>query len=210
MRPKLKLVETSEQPMNWKRAFFSGVAGSMLLMGMIDIFSMLQWTGFSYERYLGSLLLRTPYGTYVWTIGLLGGWIVGGLFGLAYAYLFESVFKRSGSKLGALLGVAHAAFAAFIVFPFFNMLHQEAGTYAYWHIGFFGAGIDTRTPFFLLFSHVLFGASVGLFYGPVGYERVRTRTFEPGESGLEAEAEAPHGARDLISFEEDARDRTYT
>jgi hypothetical protein len=199
IKPKRKvtLLAQTEPPIFWTRAFISGVLGATMMMGLLDIFYMMGITPFSYEQYLGSLLRLTPYGHHNWTVGVLANWFVGGLFGFVYAWAFEFVFKKSGARAGIWLGLLHAGLAALVLFPFFNILHEEARTFAYPDFGFFGVGLGGATPILLLFGHLLFGATVGLFYGAVGSARIRARHFEPAEMGMPGEDDVLPEGEDL-------------
>ena len=195
----------NEQPINWGRAFLTGVVGVTLMMAFIDSFYMMGFTVFSFENYLGSLVRNSEHGTHNWTAGVLVNWIVGGVFGMFYAYFFEYGFKRATPRDGILLGFGHAVLAAVAIFPFFNAIHDQMGLHLYLNaessgFGFFGSGLGPQTVLFLLIGHLLFGATMGLLYGPVRIERVIGRYFEPGQSGLP-------GERGVITAEEDPVDR---
>ena len=174
----------TEQPIHWIRAFICGVVSSVVMMGFMDNFYMLGLTPFNFEIYLGSLLRGTMNGQQNWILGFFANMMTGGIFGFLYAYGFEYIFKKSSSRLGTALGLLHAIIALAAFFPFFNILHQEVGTGLYPHFGFFGSGLGAPTPILLLMGHLLFGASMGMFYGPVRAYRVRARYYEPGESGM--------------------------
>jgi hypothetical protein len=194
-------ITRTEQPINWGRAFLSGAFGAALMMGFLDTFFMLGTTRFSLEVYIGSLITGQPYAVHSWTFGLLANWLLGGIFGIFYAYCFEYVFRRSGARLGTALGLGHALVAALIFFPFFSMAHAQMQTgYLENGFGILGSAIDPATPVLLITGHLLFGATFGTFYGPVRAGRVRMREWEPG-------AIAEPGDPDAISEEEDARDR---
>lgn len=193
----------NEQPINWKRAFLAGVLSASFMMAFIDIFNMMGITRFSFEVYLGSLLnlaSRSRYEVHNWTIGVFANWILGGIFGFFYAYCFESIFRKADGRVGTFLGFGHAILAAIAFFPFFGIVHEFSGTGLYSDFGFFGSGLDAATPILLLVGHLLFGASIGTFYGPVRAARVRYRFFEPGETGLPGEP-------GVIREEDDPKDR---
>ncbi|MCM2278459.1 MAG: hypothetical protein NDJ89_10325 [Oligoflexia bacterium] len=174
----------SVQPINWFRAFASGVVAAVLMAFFVDIFNMMGATGFSYEAYLGALFRLSEYPTRNWLFGAVANALLGGVFGLFYAYCFEYVFRRSEVAVGTRLGFAHAVVAAIGLFPFLGMIQQQMRITRFAHFGFFGSGIDAPTPILLLFGHLVFGACMGLFYGPVRAARARARFFEPGESGM--------------------------
>ncbi len=200
MPRKVSYYAQTEQPMNWFRAFVSGAVGAAFLMTFLDIFYMLGITPFTLEYYVGSMILSSPYGVHNFTIGVIATWIIGGLWGFLYAYCFEYVFRRSSTRLGAFLGMAHAAVAAVVVFPFFQVVHEFQGTEPTPPFGFFGLGMGPATFILLFFGHVFFGIAMGAFYGPVRVYRVRTRVFEPGDSGYPGES-------DVITWEEDHPER---
>ncbi len=166
--------------MNWRRAFLCGVLGAVFLMTFIDIFAALGMTSFSFEWYIGSLLVNEPYPHHVWMAGFLANALLGGVFGFMYAYFFEYVFFRATARSGALVGLIHAIFAAVAFFPFFQVVHESIDTGVFREFGFLGTGLDAQTPILLFMGHILFGLSVGVFYGPVRSARVRERYFEPG------------------------------
>lgn len=197
---KVSEFEKNEQPLNWWRAFWCGFGASALLMAFVDTFNVLGVTPFSFEMYLGDLIAARPYAPNNWMIGWWVSAFMGGVFGFLYAYCFEYVFFRSGARLGIFLGFGHSAVAGIAVFPFFNAIHEFMGTGVYPSFGVLGSGLSVATPLLLVLGHLLFGATVGLFYGPVRLARVQSRAFEPGESGGPGDPE-------VITPEEDHEER---
>ena len=178
----------SEQPLNLGRAILCGIFGAMMMMATIDLFNMMGWTAFSYEQFLGSLARGLPTGSHNWTWGFFLNWIVGALFGCVYALLFEYVFKRANAVTGVIASVLHVAFAAIAFFPLFVSIHSLIGTGLYPQgFGFLGWKLGRVTPFLIVVSHLLFGLTMGWFYGPVRESRIHARAFEPGETGLPGE-----------------------
>jgi hypothetical protein len=191
----------SEQPINWRRAFLSGVISYVFMMFFIDIFALMGVTHFSFEMYVGALLGSDPYSQQNWAIGFIANMLVGGLFGLLYGYLFEYVFFRATPRLGTRLGLGHAFVAGVVLLPFLEAIHQQLGTTAqYESLGFLGAGYGAPTIVLIIVGHLFFGMTMGLFYGPVRYDRIRARLFEPGEIG---DSDDP----DVITESEDPIDR---
>jgi hypothetical protein len=199
MPKKVSQFVLKEQPIHWKRAFLSGMVSSLLMMSFIDVFYLMGLTPFSFESYLGSLVLgnHTPNS---WTLGFLASLLFGGVFGLFYAYCFEYTFQRASARLGIWVGVWHSLAAALAFFPFFGIIHEFLGTGVYPHFGFFGAGLGASTPLFLFVGHLLFGMCMGTFYGSVRADRVRTRLFEPGDLG-------PAGDPSVVTEEDDHPER---
>lgn len=205
MPKKRSKYELREQPIHWGRALICGAIGAAFMMAFIDIFAMMGLTSFSYETYLGSLILYDSYNPQSWILGFIMNCVCGAVFGILYAYCFEYVFLRSSSRLGIILGVWHAMVAALAFFPFFNAIHEFTGipiqgdSFAF---GFLGSkmGNGAVTPILLVTGNLLFGICLGTFYGSVRYDRVRARVFEPGETGVPPELGG-------ISLEEDPEDR---
>ena len=191
-----------EQPILWRRAFLAGAAAASLMMGVVDAVSLVGLTPFSFEHYLGSLVLSDPASGNAWTAGVLVNWLIGGVFGFLYAYFFEYVYRRASAGLGLRLGLAHALAASVAFFPFFQLLHEQLGRSPYPEFGFFGTGLGAATPVVLLLAHLFFGVTVGLFYGPVRSARVHARVWEPGESGIP-------GERGVIGVREDPVDSGF-
>jgi hypothetical protein len=101
-----------EQLINWGRAFLAGAFSASLMMAFMDIFTLMGITRFSYEAYLGSLILQSTWDTHIFTAGVLANWILGGVFGFFYAFFFESVFRKAGVRIGIACGLYHAILAA--------------------------------------------------------------------------------------------------
>jgi hypothetical protein len=173
------------QPMNWTRAFISGVFASMVLMSFIDIFYAWGVTPFSLEVYVGSIFRDSLVGTHNWTVGFFVNLIMGGVFGLLYGFFFEDVFERSGTRTGLLTSVFHIILATVAVFPFFGIVAEQEGVSLYPHFGILGSGLGATTPLVLIIAHLLFGATMGLFYGPVRMNRMRAKFMEPEDTQQE-------------------------
>jgi hypothetical protein len=203
MPKKVSSLYLLEQPISWGRAFFCGMLGAAILMAWLDLFYMMGFTAFNLELFVGTILRNSvEFAPRAWLVGAIANLIFGGIFGIFYGYLFEYIFQRSGTQAGLKVGVFHAAFAGVAMLPFFQTVHEQMGLQLYSEgLGFFGARISAVTPLLIVLGHLLFGATMGLFYGPVRVDRIRTRNFEPGEVGYAGEP-------DVITAEEDPRDAT--
>jgi len=203
MPKKVSSIYLLEQPINWGRAFFCGVLGAAILMAWLDIFYMMGFTRFNLELFVGTILRNTmEYAPRAWLEGAIANLIFGGIFGIFYAYLFEYIYRRSGAKVGFLVGLIHSAFAGVAILPFFETVHEQMSLPLYPNgLGFLGAHVSAATPLLIIIGHLLFGTTMGLFYGPVRLDRIRTRNFEPGEVGYA-------GDPDVITAEEDPSDAT--
>lgn len=179
--------EKNVPPINWHRAIISGMVGSLIMMAFVDSFYMMGITPFCYENYLGSLLTMDLYGGNVWTIGFFAELAITGVYGIFYGFFFESVYQRSSARNGIKVGFIHAIVAAVAIFPFFQLIEASAPVEMYPNFGFFGSGLSPATPIILFLSHLIFGATVGTFYGPVRMERVRALFEEPEDTVYEEE-----------------------
>lgn len=122
----------------------------------------------SIEIYLGTLTGIVP-GPFAFGLGLLLHLVLGGVFGLIYAALFERVWDHGGAPVGMLLSVLHAGLIGMMlgltphVHPLVPERLPDPGPY-FAHLGVAGV-----VSFFL--AHVVYGAIVGAGYGHVPAER---------------------------------------
>jgi hypothetical protein len=189
-----------EQPIHWGRTFLVGALSAVAMMAFIDIFYLMGITPFAFEDYVGSLIRATPYGPHNWTVGFLANCVMGGVFAIFYAYLFEYVYYGTSSRLGVWIGFLHSILAAVAIFPFFNTVHEVLGTGLYPHFGLLGSGLGGATAILIFAGHLLFGVCMGTFYGPARSDRVQGRYFEPGET-------VAYGEEGAITFEDAPEDR---
>lgn len=161
------------------RAFLFGVLGA----GAISVVSvLLRAVGLpiNLELYLGTLT-GLPPATDSFFVGLVFHLVLGGLFGVLYAFLFEKVMAHGGAATGLLVSVVHAAVIGMALgltpqfHPLVPQTLPEPGPY-FAHFGSLAA-----IAFFGV--HMLFGLIVGHGYGHVTAERQwepsRPRTFAP-------------------------------
>lgn len=200
MPKKMSRFVLTEQPINWNKSILCGMLSATFMMAFIDVFYLMNLTSFSFELYLGSLLRGTQFGDQNWTVGFIANLVMGGVFGMLYAYFFEYVYYKSNSRTGIWIGLWHTLLAGLAFFPFFNALHEFIDTGLYPRFGFLGFSLGAQTPILIATGHFLFGACMGLFYGDVRAVRLRTRHFEPGEWGNQ-------GDPDVITSELDPIDR---
>lgn len=171
-----------EKSLNWTRAVVAGCFSAAAMMAFVDSFAMLELIPFSFAHYLGSLILNSfgypPSGTHAWTLGFFASLGVGALSALVYAYLFENRYRRASVALGVRIGFYHALVAGFLIFPYFGMIHEYT-TGLYQNFGFMGSGTNLATPLVVTVGHLVFGATMGVLYGAVGVERMRSTISEP-------------------------------
>lgn len=149
------------------RAIVFGVLGAGA-MSLVAALLRAAGVGWNLELLLGTVMGGAP-SAQTFALGLAFHLLLGGLFGLAYGYLFERVWDHGGASTGMILAVIHAALIGMAVglTPQFHPMVPEVlpdpGPF------FANAGVFGVLTFFGL--HVLFGAIVGGGYGHVAAER---------------------------------------
>jgi len=100
-------------------------------------------------------------------IHLLNGWIFSLVYVLAFHQLGEATWWW-----GAIVGAVHGAFVVVVGLPALPGVHprmagETRGPTVVRHLeppGFLGLHYGVRTPFSMLFSHVVYGVILGAFY----------------------------------------------
>jgi len=127
------------------RAFAAGVIGAVL-MSLIMVVFRAAGTPIHVE-----LRLAARLGSHMWGVGFLLYLLIGGLFGLGYAAVFEYVLHQAGVGPGLLIGACHTIFAGFF-------WATMAGPGPFWD----SFGAEGMALLFLL--HFTYGATVGSVY----------------------------------------------
>ena len=99
----------------------------------------------------------------------------GVIFALAYALFFEAL-GRSDWWLGAIAGAIHGTLVLILLLPVLQDVHPRMArvdqgpdpTPMLQPPGFLALNYGSRTPLVALVGHVIYGATVGLFYRPFG------------------------------------------
>lgn len=149
------------------RAFLLGILGAAAI-SVVSLVLRAVGVGVNLEQILGTLFGSEPSGA-TFVLGLGMHLAIGGLFGVMYGYLFESVWAHGGAGTGMLLASIHAALIGMAIglTPQFHPLVPERladpGPF------FANVGLAGVLAFFAL--HVMYGAIVGGGYGHVAAER---------------------------------------
>lgn len=117
---------------------------------------------------LGTITTEDPDRARV--VGFVVHLAIGQVFALFYAFGFDAL-GRSDWWLGALFGLAHAAFALTVLVPLLPGVHPHmaseragpASTAMLEPPGLFSLNYGTATPLVALGAHVAYGAVLGLF-----------------------------------------------
>lgn len=131
--------------MNPGRAFAAGIIGTVLMSLIMVVF---RATGTPIHI---ELRLAATVGTHTWVVGFLLYLLLGGVFALGYAAVFEYALNQAGIGPGLLIGACHTIFAGFF-------WANVAGPGPFWN----SFGAEGMALLFLL--HFTFGAAVGALY----------------------------------------------
>lgn len=115
--------------------------------------------------------LFTPNRDKAQIFGLIGNFVIGWLFTLLYAMLFESVGWATW-WLGMIFGLVHGLFILTVAMPVMPHLHPRmanehdgpAPTNMLEPPGFMAFHYGRRTPLMTLIAHLTFGGIIGGFY----------------------------------------------
>jgi hypothetical protein len=150
------------------RALFGGVLGAAA-MTLVMALCRLGGVPVGLELLLGTLATGS-LGFMSWVVGVSLHLALGALLALVYAWVFERGTQLAGAWVGASVATLHATLAGVVLaaVPSLHPLVPEAlpGPGAF----FIGLGASGLLLFVLL--HLLYGAIVGSFYGPVKSGRV--------------------------------------
>jgi hypothetical protein len=153
--------------MKTARAFVFGVVGAATI-SVASAALRAAGVPITIEMILGTLFGAAPSPS-AFGIGLGLHLAIGGLFGVLYGYLFESVWDHGGAATGMILSVIHAALIGILIgltpqfHPHVPETLRDPGPY------FANAGVIGVLAFFAL--HIAYGAVVGAGYGHVPAER---------------------------------------
>jgi len=146
-----------------------GFASTLVLTSLMAAAQSLGLTRVSLPYLLGSVLTpsRDRANSLGFVIHLLNGWV----FSLFYVAVFHSV-GRATWWIGALIGLAHAAFvltAGMRILPGIHprMASEKQGPTATRQLeppGFLGLNYGLQTPATIVIAHLVFGAILGAFY----------------------------------------------
>lgn len=146
------------------KAFVAGVAGAALMSVLMFLARTVMGMEVHLEMMLGTMIGLAP-GTTAWIVGFVMHLMLGGVFALGYAWAFENLLHRAGAGAGALLGLPHvlAAGLAMGLIPMLHPLIPEQMSAP----GVFMSSLGAMGVVAEVVLHVIYGAVVGVLYGPV-------------------------------------------
>lgn len=146
-----------------------GFGATVVLTILLSAAHELRLTRVSWPLLLGALITsrRDRAKVIGFVIHLAGGW----LFALLYLGWFHSL-GGAGPLRGALLGLIHAGFVLFVVFPLLPGLHPRMATEQHGPTatrqleppGALGLNYGVGTPSTIIVAHMVFGIILGCLY----------------------------------------------
>ncbi len=145
--------------MKFFRALLAGIAGALAMSGTMFLLRQFD-INISLENLLGSLIADKT-GLSLWMSGFILHLVIGVVMALLYAFVFE-LLQNWGTLIGGGLGLAHGLMAGLFMsaIPAMNPIIPNAHA-----PGAFLAHVQYGPALFLLL-HFIYGATVGLVYGP--------------------------------------------
>jgi len=157
--------------MNKRGALLWGSVGTLVLTSVMSGSQALGLTRMNLPFILGAIF--TPDRDRAKAAGFVIHFVNGLLFAGVYASAFES-WRRATWWLGAIIGLAHAAFVLLASTSLLPAIHprmasEQRGPTPTRELeppGFLWLNYGYRTPLSLLLAHIAYGAILGAFYRP--------------------------------------------
>jgi hypothetical protein len=155
--------------MNWSDAFLWGLIATTFLTSVMAGSQALGWTRMSITFILGSMFTADRDRAKIF--GFFLHFIIGWLFAILYALLFESM-RTANWWLGGLMGLIHGLVVMIVILPILPGIHPRmvselagpAPTRLLEPPGFLALNYGYATPVASLLAHVGFGVILGAFY----------------------------------------------
>jgi hypothetical protein len=150
------------------RAAVSGAVGAVAMTVVMYMGSMMMGLKMDMPMTLGTMIL--PKGTAAWALGLMVHLMMGAVFFIVYAALFQEFGIRTAiAGWSALFGVVHALLAG-MAFGMMPMLHprmatepaSDSGKVA--APGYWGIKLGWMGPMAIIGVHAVYGALAGAIY----------------------------------------------
>lgn len=152
-----------------KAAAVAGIAGAAA-MAVVSLVARMLGMPIMLELLVGSLFTG-DLSLGAWIAGFAMQLGIGAVFGMAYAFLFEHVFLRSGLTVGLLIGAVHAVVAG-ISLTFVPPTHPLVPDVLP-APGPFMIGLGVLGPVIFVGLHLMFGIIVGSVYAPASTSSFR-------------------------------------
>jgi len=147
--------------LNWNRAINAGFLGAAAMTVLMIAMRALGVTSMNLEAMLGSMVTAIPdFGS--WGLGFLIHLIAGGVFGIVYGFLMESL-GRTGWLVGVGIAAVHAVLLG-LALPWLGAMHPLVRTGQMPAPGLFASVLGGAGVVLFIALHLLFGAIVGRYY----------------------------------------------
>ncbi len=149
------------------KAVLGGVIGTLAMTMVMYMGSMMMGLKMDMPMTLGTMVL--PKGTGAWVLGMMLHLMMGTVFFIIYAALFQAFGIRSGVVgWSAVFGVVHAVMAG-AVFGMMPAMHPRMAVAGgngekVPAPGYFGLKLGTMAPVAIVAVHVVFGLVGGVLY----------------------------------------------
>ena len=155
--------------MNIPSILLWGFAATVLLTSLTIAAQSLGLTRIDIPFIIGTMF--TPDRDRAKVVGLMVHLVNGWIFAIVYGFFFENL-HRATWWYGALLGAAQGMFIVVVVLPVLPGVHPRMvsdfrgpePTRLLEPPGFLVRNYGSKTPFVLLFAHVMYGTMLGTFY----------------------------------------------
>lgn len=154
------------------KAFAAGVVGGAVMSVLMAVARLLGMP-VNLEMLLGTMTGMEP-GAVAWVLGLIIHLVVSGAIALLYGLGFEYVSHRAGALPGVVFSLIHIVVGGLLMGMIPAIHPQVPETLA--PPGAFMSGLGDIGVVAFVVLHAIYGAIVGVMYGPVVHPVVPTRT----------------------------------
>ncbi len=153
--------------MDWGSAIWAGIIATAV-MTVLMYLGKAMGMPMDMPRMLGLMFVGPDRSGAVYGLGRVVHFMMGVVFAVVYALLFDAFGIDPNWLWGAVFGAVHGVIAG-MVFGMMPAMHPRMGRGEVLEApGRFGGNYGAMVPMGVLLLHVVFGAVVGWVYGPAG------------------------------------------
>ena len=150
--------------MDWGSAIWAGILGT-IVMSVLMYMGKAMGMPMDMPRMLGAMVVDPSRGAVV-AIGIIAHVMMGVLFAIVYALLFDAADIDPSWLWGAVLGAVHGVIAG-LAMGMMPAMHPRMGTSkALPEPGPFGRNLGAMIPVGIIVLHLVFGTVIGAVYSP--------------------------------------------
>jgi len=147
--------------MKWLKAFLAGIAGAAVMTIILSVAIAAGFRVLDFSMMWGTLT-GLPIGVEAWLAGFSIQLVVGGLFALIYALVFN-IFYGAGALRGGGIGILHALITG-IFLPLLPLVHPLMNNGRMQIPGAYFSGHSIAGVLFYFGMHIAYGVTVGWIY----------------------------------------------